>query len=360
LECLAEIKEKIENKFNSIKNDIQRWIFNKLLLWKYRETSNIIAVEFFSVVDEKTSDICRANNGIIIDINDKEKIRKYLPPLHPNCRSYLRPIYSNELQEKINDSISKKPLILADYINMIKGTYGSLGNFINQAEKPYLEKVARFLMGYSDETLWNTLVEEEKNELIDAFKEVASAIIPTRPEDFLMLGMGSKVVKAGLEKLGKKIPKIRAKSNKLIKQLEKQIQDIEKNAKNIIENKTGKTNKDVSKNKTIISKESNFIDSLLSNPKNIWGKSETEITKLFKKDGYHVILERSTKGSKNSLQIRIKGHKTIQNIQVHLGGGRHGGRYYKISTTNMGIIKVVDKNTYIPTINEKATIIYVN
>jgi hypothetical protein len=32
--------------------------------------------------------------------------------------------------------------------------------------------------------------------------------------------------------------------------------------------------------------------------------------------------------------------------QVHPGGGRHGGGYYKISTSQHGTLKVVDKKTY--------------
>ena len=56
--------------------------------------------------------------------------------------------------------------------------------------------------------------------------------------------------------------------------------------------------------------------------------------------------------------VEIKGHPTIQQIQVHPGGGRHAGAYYKISTTNQGIAKVVDSKTYVPTSGEKAKIIY--
>ncbi len=65
------------------------------------------------------------------------------------------------------------------------------------------------------------------------------------------------------------------------------------------------------------------------------------------------------KGSKLSKQIQIK-RFDIQNIQVHPGGGRHGGSYYKISSSSKGIIKVVDRATYVPTLGEKATIIYMD
>lgn len=43
---------------------------------------------------------------------------------------------------------------------------------------------------------------------------------------------------------------------------------------------------------------------------------------------------------------------------MHLGGGRHGGAYYKVSTSKEGIVKVVDKSTYKAMPGEKATIIY--
>ena len=66
------------------------------------------------------------------------------------------------------------------------------------------------------------------------------------------------------------------------------------------------------------------------------------------------------KGSKLSKQIRLQKHSTITNIQVHPGGGRHGGSYYKISTSTKGIIKVVDRATYVPTLGEKATIIFMD
>ena len=54
----------------------------------------------------------------------------------------------------------------------------------------------------------------------------------------------------------------------------------------------------------------------------------------------------------------MKGHPEISQVQIHPGGGRHGGSYYKISTTTQGTIKVVDSSTYKPSVGEKAKIIY--
>ncbi|WP_437296215.1 DUF6531 domain-containing protein [Sorangium sp. So ce426] len=96
---------------------------------------------------------------------------------------------------------------------------------------------------------------------------------------------------------------------------------------------------------------------LLKDPKSIWGKSSQEIADVFGRAGYKATIEPSTKGSKLSTQIRISGHPEISNIQVHPGGGRHEGAYYKISTSTQGKIKVVDPDSYVPTPGEKATIV---
>jgi hypothetical protein len=93
-------------------------------------------------------------------------------------------------------------------------------------------------------------------------------------------------------------------------------------------------------------------------PKAIWGKAPDQIAGVFRKAGCDVVVEQSKKGSKLSMQIRVKGHKDIQNIQVHPGGGRHGGAYYKISSSSKGVIKVVDKATYVATKGERATLIF--
>ena len=100
-----------------------------------------------------------------------------------------------------------------------------------------------------------------------------------------------------------------------------------------------------------------FTNGLVKNPKSIWGKSAEDIKKSFQEAGYEAEIKKSTQGSKLSQQVRIKGHPEISNIQVHPGGGRHGGAYYKISTSTQGKIKVVDPSTYKATPGEKAKII---
>ncbi len=97
---------------------------------------------------------------------------------------------------------------------------------------------------------------------------------------------------------------------------------------------------------------------ILDEPKSIWGKSADEIAEAFNnEDGVQAYVEQSTKGSKRAQIIRIEGHSDVQMVQVHPGGGRHVGAYYKISTSTKGIIKVIDPSTYVPSAGEKATFV---
>ena len=97
---------------------------------------------------------------------------------------------------------------------------------------------------------------------------------------------------------------------------------------------------------------------ILEKPKKIWGRSAKDIAKDFEDAGYKVIEQGSNRPNNKSEIIKIQGHKQITQIQVSPSSARHGGKYYKISTSDRGIVKVVDKKTYKPTPNEKATIIY--
>ena len=44
-----------------------------------------------AVMDMRTSEICRTLNGLIIPLEDRSRLLRYLPPQHPNCRSILIP-----------------------------------------------------------------------------------------------------------------------------------------------------------------------------------------------------------------------------------------------------------------------------
>ncbi|WP_159565440.1 hemagglutinin repeat-containing protein [Budvicia diplopodorum] len=105
------------------------------------------------------------------------------------------------------------------------------------------------------------------------------------------------------------------------------------------------------------SKTTNIATGFIGNPQYIWGRSVNSIVNDFNVAGYQVNVRQSSRGSAQATIIEVRGHPTINQIQVHPGGGRHEGSYYKVSTTTQGIIKVVDPSTYKPIQGEKAKLI---
>lgn len=67
---------------------------NQSLLDRYREMG-ATKLEFVATLDMKTSEICRAMDGTIIEI-DNAKIGLNVPPLHPYCRSVIAPVIEDD------------------------------------------------------------------------------------------------------------------------------------------------------------------------------------------------------------------------------------------------------------------------
>ena len=120
---------------------------------------------------------------------------------------------------------------------------------------------------------------------------------------------------------------------------------------------TGTINTTQTGNVSTSSVKVNIANDFIKNPQSIWGKSADDIAKDFQAAGYQVNVRQSSRGSGQAVIIEVKGHPEISQVQIHPGGGRHGGSYYKVSTTTQGTVKVVDSNTYKPSAGEKATII---
>ncbi|WP_437580754.1 SpvB/TcaC N-terminal domain-containing protein [Sorangium sp. So ce887] len=100
------------------------------------------------------------------------------------------------------------------------------------------------------------------------------------------------------------------------------------------------------------------IRTFLKDPPAIWGRTAQDIADAFGTAGYSTTVRGSLRGSRASTIVEISEHPSINQIQVHPGGGRHGGAYYKISTSTEGTIKIIDPETYLPTPNENARIIH--
>ena len=106
------------------------------------------------------------------------------------------------------------------------------------------------------------------------------------------------------------------------------------------------------------------IDDIKINPSVFSGKSTEEIADVLRNSGYDVTIKNSTRSRSGAQIIQINnpsGGKNISQVQVSPGGGRHGSNpYIKISTTDQGIIKIVDgtESTYKTDGKETATIIF--
>lgn len=115
---------------------------------------------------------------------------------------------------------------------------------------------------------------------------------------------------------------------------------------------------------TIIKNGKVSVDDIKANPNAFSGKSAEEIADVLRKSGYDVTIKASTRSRSGAQIIKINnpgGGKNISQVQVSPGGGRHGSSpYVKISTSDQGIIKVVDgiKSTYKTDGNETAIIIF--
>ncbi|MEK4472939.1 hypothetical protein NSQ91_06970 [Paenibacillus sp. FSL R7-0048] len=106
------------------------------------------------------------------------------------------------------------------------------------------------------------------------------------------------------------------------------------------------------------------IDAIKANPSAFNGKSADDIAQMLRNQGYDVTVQVSTKSRSGAQIIKINnsgGGKNITQVQVSPGGGRHGDSpYVKISTSDQGIIKIVNgaESVYKTDGKEAATIIF--
>lgn len=99
------------------------------------------------------------------------------------------------------------------------------------------------------------------------------------------------------------------------------------------------------------------VAAVISSPQSLWGRSASEIAEAFVESGYEASVRQSTRGSGLAEIVTVRGHPHVTQIQVHPGGGRHGGSYIKVSTNTEGTLKVVDPATYRANPGERARIV---
>lgn len=106
------------------------------------------------------------------------------------------------------------------------------------------------------------------------------------------------------------------------------------------------------------------IEDIKANPTIFSRKSTETIADALRNSGYDVSIKTSTRSRSGAEIIQVKnpgGGKNLSQVQVSPGGGRHGNDpYVKISTTDQGIIKVIDgaESLYITDEKETATMIF--
>jgi filamentous hemagglutinin len=88
------------------------------------------------------------------------------------------------------------------------------------------------------------------------------------------------------------------------------------------------------------------VESIKTNPQAFSGKNAQEIADMLTDAGFDVTVNTSTRSSSGAQIIKIQNPgdgRNISQVQVSPGGGRHGSNpYIKISTTDQGIIKIID------------------
>lgn len=101
-ENFDKMADKLAKRMDTSKSNAKRLIMtesarmdNEGLLAYYKET-DVDKLIFVATLDMRTSEICRAMDGTIIDIEDA-KIGLNVPPLHPYCRSVISPYYEDNV-----------------------------------------------------------------------------------------------------------------------------------------------------------------------------------------------------------------------------------------------------------------------
>ena len=97
-ENFDKMADKLAKRMDTSKSNAKRLIMtesarmdNEGLLAHYKET-DVEKLIFVATLDMRTSEICRAMDGTIIETKDA-KIGLNVPPLHPYCRSVVAPYY---------------------------------------------------------------------------------------------------------------------------------------------------------------------------------------------------------------------------------------------------------------------------
>lgn len=98
---IVEVKKALTNTLGKGKASIERvfrtettrW-FNESRAEYFQSQTTATHVQIFAVTDGRTSHICESRNGFVVPI-EKARLKKYMPPFHPNCRTVQRALFAS-------------------------------------------------------------------------------------------------------------------------------------------------------------------------------------------------------------------------------------------------------------------------
>lgn len=88
----SKFEEFTENRVRAIARTEATRAFNVGTLEESAQSRIVRGYRFVAVLDDRTTDICRARHGKFIPIDRVDTLGNELPPLHVNCRSIVEPI----------------------------------------------------------------------------------------------------------------------------------------------------------------------------------------------------------------------------------------------------------------------------
>ena len=262
--------------------------------------------------------------------------------------------------KKFDAIVEKAGKVDANYAAQIEGYCSLLGEYGKKFETVCamlaLDLIGVKVFRYSDETAEAVASGEkllkESGTIYESFADMMSPEDAKRYLDFLENGSREGLTSAELAGV--------EKADALLVSRKVEYEDVWdlRNAGDVLESGS-KGGLD-----TIIKNGKVSIDDIKTNPSAFSGKSAEEIADVLRNSGYDVTIKNSTRSRSGAQIIQINnsgGGKNISQVQVSPGGGRHGSNpYVKISTTDQGIIKIVDgiEGTYKTDGKETATIIF--
>ena len=153
-----EARRIIETETTGALENAKEQVYKEMGITKYR---------FIATIDDRTSKICRALNGKVFDLKDRQ-IGVNCPFMHPFCRSVTVPIIDREALEKKKQEIRER-----ERKSFEKNNKSSRMEKTEVIKTPLtLEKFNRHSKNWKNEVIDKILTEEEQNLIRKKIKNV--------------------------------------------------------------------------------------------------------------------------------------------------------------------------------------------